>query len=258
MIKTHIVPLLDVVRETHDTTTYRFRADIGGEPGQFVMVWIPRQDELPMALSYLGPVKGVTVRVYGDATEAFTSFRPGQRIGIRGPYGNSFRLEGERVLAVAGGVGMASLIAPIEAFSQQGARVTTALGARSAKDLLFVDRAQSAGEVHVATDDGSRGFHGFVPSLSDRLMDRHTFDQVVTCGPERMMKLVVDSALKRNLKVHASVERYMKCGIGICDACALDDRLVCADGPVFSGEALAASEDFGRWRRDKSGRRIPV
>jgi len=89
MIKTHIVPLLDVVRETHDTTTYRFRADIGGEPGQFVMVWIPRQDELPMALSYLGPVKGVTVRVYGDATEAFTSFRPGQRIGIRGPYGNA-------------------------------------------------------------------------------------------------------------------------------------------------------------------------
>lgn len=258
MIKVHVVPLLDAVRETPDTMTFRFRADIGGEPGQFVMVWIPRHDELPMALSYLGPVKGVTVRDYGDASHVLLSFRPGDRIGIRGPYGNTFPLDGERVLAVAGGVGMASLIAAIEAYAQQGAKVTTALGARTAKDLLFVDRAQAAGELHVATDDGSRGFHGFVPALAERLMDRHEFDVVATCGPERMMKLVVDAATKRERKVYASLERYMKCGVGICDACAFDDKLVCVDGPVFPGNVLAASEDFGRWRRDKSGRRIPA
>lgn len=258
MGRLHIVPLLGVVRETPDTTTYRFRADIGGLPGQFVMVWIPRHDELPMALSYLGPVKGVTVRVYGDATEAFASFPPGARIGVRGPYGNTFPLEGEHVLAVAGGVGMASLIATIEALAQQGTRVTTALGARSAKDLLFADRAQAAGELHLATDDGSRGFHGFVPALAERLMDRGTFDTVLTCGPEKMMKLVVDAARKRELRTYASLERYMKCGIGICDACAFDDKLVCLDGPVFPGDVLGASEDFGAWRRDKSGRRIPA
>ncbi len=258
MGKIQIVPLLEVVRESHHTSTFRFRADFGGAPGQFVMVWIPRQDELPMALSYLGPVKGITVHAYGDATKALMDFQPGDRIGVRGPYGNTFRLEGEKVLAVAGGTGMASIIAAIEAFAQQGAAVATAVGARTAAELLFVDRASASGEVHVATDDGSRGFSGFVPALAEKLLDKHEFDQVITCGPERMIKMVYDCAAKRGLKIQVSLERYMKCGIGICDACVLDDRLVCVDGPVFTGDQLAASEDFGAWRRDKSGRRVPI
>ena len=258
MGKILIVPLLEVVRETHDIVTYRFRADLGGEPGQFVMVWIPRQDELPMALSYLGPVKGITVRDYGDATHVFADFPAGSRVGIRGPYGNAFRLVGESVLAVGGGSGMASMIAAIEAFAQQGARMVTAAGARTAEELLFVDRANASGEVHIATDDGSRGYHGFVPALAEKLLERERFQQIITCGPERMMKAVVDSARTRAIPVQASVERYMKCGIGICDACVLDRSLVCFDGPIFSAEQLEASEDFGRYRRDKSGRRVSV
>ncbi len=258
MARTQIVPILEVATESHHTSTFRFRADFGGVAGQFVMVWIPRHDEVPMALSYLGPVKGITVHAYGDATKALLGFRPGDRIGVRGPYGNRFTLGGKKVLAVAGGTGMASMIAAIEAFAQQGAEVTTAVGARTAEELLFVDRASAAGEVHVATDDGSRGFHGFVPALATKLLDKHKVDQVLTCGPERMMKLVVDDARKRGVAVQASLERYMKCGIGICDACAFDDRLICVDGPVFSGEQLAASKDFGAFRRTKDGRRVPI
>ncbi len=258
MARMQVVPLLEVQKENHHTTTYRFRADFGGEAGQFVMVWIPRHDELPMAFSYLGPVKGITVHAYGDSTRALGEFRPGDRIGVRGPYGNTFRLEGQKVLAVAGGTGMASIIAAIEAFAQQGAEISTAVGARTAEELLFVDRASASGEVHVSTDDGSRGFHGFVPSLAERLLEKHAFDQVLTCGPERMMKLVVDVARKRGIKVQASLERYMKCGIGICDACAFDDRLVCVDGPVFTGAQLANSRDFGAFRRTKDGRRVAL
>ncbi len=258
MSRVQVVPLLEVVRENRHTTTYRFRADFGGAAGQFVMVWIPAHDEVPMALSYLGPVKGITVRAYGDATRALQEFLPGDRIGVRGPYGNTFRLEGEKVLAVAGGTGMASVIAGIEAFAQQGASVTTAVGARTAEELLFVDRASASGEVHVSTDDGSRGFHGFVPSLAERLLEKHSFDQILTCGPEKMMKLVVDLANRKGIKVQASLERYMKCGIGICDACAFDDRLVCVDGPVFPGDALASSRDFGTFRRTKDGRRVEI
>ena len=258
MARMQVVPLLEVVRESSHTTTYRFRADFGGVAGQFVMVWIPGHDELPMALSYLGPVKGITVHAYGDATKALAEFRPGDRIGVRGPYGNTFKLEGVKVLAVAGGTGMASIIAAIEAFAQQGADVTTAVGARTAEELLFVDRASASGEVHVSTDDGSRGFHGFVPSLAERLLEKHKFDQILTCGPERMMKLVVDVSRKRAIPVQASLERYMKCGIGICDACAFDDRLVCVDGPVFTGEQLSGSRDFGAFRRTKDGRRVAL
>ena len=258
MARMHVVPLLEVVQENHHTTTYRFRADFGGVAGQFVMVWIPGHDELPMALSYLGPVKGITVHAYGDSTRALAAFRPGDRVGVRGPYGNTFKLEGQKVLAVAGGTGMASVIAAIEAFAQQGAEVTTAVGARTAEELLFVDRASASGEVHVSTDDGSRGFHGFVPSLAERLLDKHRFDQILTCGPEKMMKLTVDLATGRGIKIQASLERYMKCGIGICDACAFDDRLVCVDGPVFTGVQLSASGDFGRYRRTKDGRRVEL
>ncbi len=258
MARLQVVPLLEVVRENHHTTTFRFRADLGGAAGQFVMVWIPGYDELPMALSYLGPVKGITVHAYGDATKALGEFRPGDRIGVRGPYGNTFKLEGQKVLAVAGGTGMASIIAAIEAFAQQGAEVTTAVGARTAEELLFVDRASASGEVHVSTDDGSRGFHGFVPGLADRLLEKHRYDQILTCGPERMMKLIVDAARSRGIKVQASLERYMKCGIGICDACAFDDKLVCVDGPVFTGPQLATSGDFGAYRRTKDGRRVAL
>ena len=153
---------------------------------------------------------------------------------------------------------MASMIAAIEAFAQQGARVVTAVGARTAAELLFVERANSAGEVHIATDDGSRGFAGFAPALAEKLVDREKFDQILTCGPERMMKAVVDLAKKRGIPVQASVERYMKCGIGICDACSLDDQLVCLDGPIFTAEQLERFEEFGKFRRDKSGRRVPA
>ena len=251
MPRIQVVPLLEIVRETPTTMTYRFRADLGGQPGQFLMVWIPRYDELPMALSYLGAVKGITVRDYGDATHALAAFTAGDRIGVRGPYGNVFRLEGKSVLAVGGGSGMASMIAAIEAFSQQGARVVTAAGAKNAEELLFVERANAAGEVHIATDDGSRGFHGFVPALADKLLARDRFEQVI-------MYAVVDLARQRAVPIQASLERYMKCGIGICDACSLDDKLVCVDGSIFTGEQLAGSEDFGNFRRDKSGRRIPA
>lgn len=258
MPKIEVVSLLEVVRETPSTMTYRFRADLGGKPGQFLMCWIPRYDELPMAISYFGAVKGITVRDYGDATHALAAFNAGDRIGVRGPYGNTFRLEGDRVLAVGGGSGMASMIAAIEAFAQQGAEVVTAVGARDAGELLFVERANASGEVHIATDDGSRGFKGFVPALAEKLLDRGKIDMIITCGPERMMYAVVELARRHAIPVQASVERYMKCGIGICDACAMDDKLVCWDGPIFTGDQLAASEDFGHFRRDKSGRRIPA
>jgi len=132
----------------------------------------------------------------------------------------------------------------------------TSYGARTKADLACLSRVRAAGPVHVSTDDGSEGFHGFVSDLAAKLLHEERFDMVLTCGPEVMMKKVVDAANARRVPVQASLERYMKCGIGICDACAFDDKLVCYDGPVFGGEELAKSQDFGRWRRDISGRRV--
>src|SRR5437016_1985686 len=105
MPRIQVVPLLEIVRETPTTMTCRFRADLGGQPGQFLMVWIPRYDELPMALSYLGAVKGITVRDYGDATHALAAFAAGDRIGVRGPYGNVFRWRASPSTRSAAGAG---------------------------------------------------------------------------------------------------------------------------------------------------------
>ena len=258
MGKLEIVPFEEIVKEVHDASTFRFRASFDGSPGQFIMVWIPGHDEVPMALSYLGDLKGITVRAYGDATKALLASKPGDWVGVRGPYGNTFRLEGLHVLCVAGGVGIASLIAAIEGFSDRGAKVATVLAAKTAEELIFEERCEEAGEVHIATDDGTRGFHGLAPALAKRVVGQHPFEMVATCGPEPMMKAVVDLCRERKIACQASVERFMKCGIGICDACVMDDVLVCRDGPVFTGEELAKSRDFGKFRRDESGRRVPL
>ncbi|TLZ53304.1 MAG: dihydroorotate dehydrogenase electron transfer subunit [Methanobacteriota archaeon] len=254
---TQVVPLEDVVVECHDAKTYRFSADGEPRPGQFLMLWIPRRDEVPMAYSYLRNPMGITVREYGDATRALAAeAKKGYRVGVRGPYGNAFAIEGTRALAVAGGVGIASVIAAVEAFAEANIPIETAFGARTKDELMLLDRLKVAGAVHLATDDGTAGHHGFVTDVAAKLLAGGTFDMVLTCGPEVMMKKVVDAANGRGVPVQASLERYMKCGIGICDACVLDDRLVCADGPIFWGEALAESKDFGHWRRNICGQRV--
>src|SRR3989454_6456512 len=190
MGRMEVVPLLEVRREVHDASTFLFRAGIDGAPGQFIMVWIPGHDEVPMALSCLGDVKGITVRAYGDATQALLKFTAGDLLGVRGPYGNTFQLGGRRALCVAGGVGVASLIAAIEGFSDRGTKVATVLAAKTAEELIFEERCEKSGEVHVATDDGTRGFKGLAPALARKLMGQHTFDMIATCGPEMMMKAV--------------------------------------------------------------------
>src|SRR3990172_11243759 len=253
-----IVRIVEIEGEASHTLTYRFPARFGGAPGQFVMVWSPGHDELPMALSYLGEVTGITVQAMGDATRAFAEFKVGDRIGVRGPYGNAFAVRGASCLFVGGGTGAASLIAAIEAYAAAGKEVTTVIAAKTQAELIFEERAARSGRVEVSTDDGSKGYKGLAAPLAEKLLDEGAFDQVITCGPERMMHGVVAAARRRGIAVQGSLERYMKCGVGICDACAFDDGLLCVDGPILEGPRLSRSEDFGKGRRDRSGVRVAL
>ncbi|HDS59480.1 MAG TPA: dihydroorotate dehydrogenase electron transfer subunit [Thermoplasmatales archaeon] len=222
------------------------------EPGQFVMVWVPGVDEMPMSLSVIGERQAVTVEAKGPGTEALHALREGERIGIRGPYGHGFWAAPGRAVVVAGGTGMAPLLPLLEHLEQP----VVLLGARTASLLLFREEAtRLAGQVRVATDDGSAGHHGPVTEL---LEGTEEADRVYTCGPEAMMKKVVDWCSQRGIAVQASLERYMKCGLGICDSCAIDGLHVCREGPVFTGEVLASLEDFGRWKRAPSGKKVPL
>ena len=254
-----VVAVTERVVETPSTVTLRFPYPTAADPGQFVMLWLPGDDELPMSLSYTdGPSKGVTIKAMGATTRRAQSIVPGDRLGVRGPYGNHFDLSPKRVLIVSGGSGAAALAPAAGGARAAGSAVTVALGATREPELLFQERFRAMGaRVELATDDGSAGAKGFVTAVAERLLLSEPFDAVWTCGPEVMMKKVIVAAAARSVPVYCSLERHMKCALGMCDACALGPWHVCVDGPVFEASRLAGLPEFGRSHRDASGRRRP-
>ena len=230
------------------------------DPGQFVMVWLPGVDEVPMGFSSVSPNASMTIQRMGEATDALCALGPGDRVGLRGPLGRGFDIPKDAsCLLVGGGNGVAPLVPLAEGLVAKGCHITATVGARTAEELLFVSRLEeiAGNPSHIATDDGTAGFHGFVSDMAEDLMDDRRPDMVFTCGPELMMRKVADACWTRSIPFQASLERYMKCGIGLCDACACGPHLVCRDGPVFDGEVLRDVPDFGLFKRGPSGVRMP-
>jgi dihydroorotate dehydrogenase electron transfer subunit len=247
-----VVTIDTVVQETPTVRSFFFQESFPCTAGQFVMVWVPGVDEIPMALS---SSRSISVQKVGDATEALFSYHEGDTIGIRGPFGNGFSVTG-KTLAVAGGIGAAPLL-PLAV----GGNVDVfLLGARIGDELPFVEVLGSHTALQVATDDGSRGYHGFVTQLMDGV-DLDGFDHICVCGPEMMMRAALERLNREGIAERGqfSLHRYMKCGIGICGSCCIDPPglRVCRDGPVFFGDLLLDTE-FGRYGRDASGRKKKV
>ena len=245
--------------ETHWTKTMRFTGTLDAIPGQFVMVWVPGVDEFPMSLSYMGDRFGITYQIVGDGTRALSKAAKGDVIGIRGPFGRGFSITGKRILVVAGGAGIAPTAPLVEIATKKGAAVSLVLGAKSSAELVFEDRCAAAGaKVHISTDDGSKGHAGFATGLASSLLEKERYDSVYACGPEKMITAMIGICRKKGVPMQASVERIMKCGIGICDSCALDGKHVCTDGPVFVLEELERFGELGKTRLDRTGRKIGI
>lgn len=257
------VRLIGTKRETSEVKSLYFRDELCSQasPGQYVMVWALGVDEVPMSLSTIGETSSVTVRVIGVATEALHALKTGDKIGVRGPFGNGYALSGCNPLLVGGGVGVASLAPMAETMVSEGVNPVFILGARSAGELVFINRLERllGDSLFLATDDGSLGFKGFASECAESLMKERAFDIVYTCGPELMMISVFNAAEKRGIPIQASLERYIKCAIGLCGSCAIGPYRVCADGPVFSSEQLRnVIDEFGRKRMEPSGQKIAV
>ena len=267
-----IVQVKETIKENPIITTIRFNdtAPYPGKPGQFMMVWIPGLDEIPMGVSFIGPEKGFSVHALGEATEALSDLKAGDKIGIRGPLGNGFSLpkKGKRVLAVVGGTGIAPVTPLLESMAQDGYDVTVCIGAKTKEQLFMVGHLEKAGvKVRISTDDGTLGAKGFVTAPAIELMhefgpykegsQENGFAMIYTCGPEVMMKKLLQQAQHLNIPIQLSLERYMKCGIGICDSCAIGGLQVYKDGPVFSGDILSLEqmEDFGNYKRSPAGKK---
>jgi len=229
-------------------------------PGQFLMIWIPGVDEIPMSISLWEPPKvGITVLPIGEATESLTSLQPNDWIGIRGPFGSSFTLESQKALVVGGGVGMAPLRPLVYALLKLDVEVTMLIAARTKQELIFFEEFLKLSDnkftLRTSTDDGSEGFEGLATDAVKEILKENDFDTLYTCGPELMMYGLYGLAKDKRMLFQASLERFMKCGCGICGTCALDPTgsLVCVEGPVYTGNYLSKISEFGKYHRDAVG-----
>ena len=254
------VEVAEIVKRSEKVATLFFRDELSSEavPGQFVMVWVPGVDEIPLSLSHIGELCGVTVKAVGDATSALLQLKRGSLLGIKGPFGRGFSTSAKSALLVAGGIGIACLAPLARALKRSSEKVVLLYGAKTAQDLVLADElVEELGRscVELVTEDGSAGRRGLVTDFLSQALDEHKPDAVYTCGPEEMMYKVVCTCLERGVWVEASLERWMKCGMGICGHCVLDNAglLVCRDGPVFSGQQLLSITDFGKACRGPSG-----
>jgi dihydroorotate dehydrogenase electron transfer subunit len=252
-----IIEILETKNENQDTKTIFFEHSEKIIPGQFFMIWIPGVDEIPMSVSYINKnIKGITFKKVGDATNALFKLKTGGKIGIRGPYGNGFKINGKKILFIGGGTGISTLVPAVEEATKKKISTTVILGAKNKNNLFFEERLKKTNaKIYVSTDDGSKGYKGFASDLTKNILTKEKHNAVLTCGPEIMMKKL--SEICKNIPFQASLERYMKCGFGICGQCCIGKGLrVCKEGPVFDGATLKNIEDFGVYKRDATGRKI--
>ncbi len=221
------------------------------------MVWVPGIGELPMSIMVSQPGKAAfTVRRHGTASAGLFNTGAGQKIGVRGPYGNSFDVRPGRLLLVGGGTGLVPLMRLLTCTGPDD-DVTVLIGARTKGEVFFEGLARrllgKKSRICVTTNDGTYGRAGLVTDEAARLCGETGFDAVYTCGPEIMMYKTVRIANSAGFFVQASLERVMKCGIGMCGSCCMGRDLACRDGTVFDGRHLASNPEFGRTFRNKAG-----
>jgi anaerobic sulfite reductase subunit B len=263
-----MVPLryrvVSVHRETHDTRTLRLapvdQAIDRFRAGQFTMVYVFGVGEIPLSISGC-PFEGDgtlthTVRSVGAVSDALCRVQPGTVVGIRGPFGTSWDITdavGEDLLFVAGGIGLAPLrSALLEALAVRGCfgRVMVIAGAKTPGDLLFTDEYQSwrdrGAQVSLTVDRVPldpctlalptwEGHVGLVTDVLKGVGLRPERTVAYVCGPEAMMTHTGTALTARGIppeKIRLSVERNMRCGIGLCGHCQLGPDLICRDGPV--------------------------
>jgi NAD(P)H-flavin reductase len=245
-------------KETHDTFTMELRP-VGGAarkpfaPGQFNMVYVFGAGECAISISGSPAAPQTllhTTRIVGTVTRALRNLKEGDQIGIRGPFGSAWPLEraaGCDVVLIAGGIGLAPLrpaICQILAEREKYGKIVLLYGARTPQDLLYRRelehwRAKLDLEVQVTVDRADPGWRGNVGVVTT-LVRRAPFDRLnavaFVCGPEIMMRYAVAELQTRgvpNEQIFISMERNMKCAVGVCGHCQFGPMFVCKDGPVF-------------------------
>lgn len=264
--KLRVTRILNVTAETPTVKriTFMDRLCRRAKPGQFIMLWIPSVDEIPLSILDVDErgVVSVAVKKVGDATEVLHYKKPGEAIGVRGPFGKGFSIKGGKILMIGGGTGSAPLYFLAKTLKEKKVDFHFILGAKNKDELLLLDellKVCGEGNLSTATEDGSSGFKGLATQLLQLILSNELFDRIYACGPEPMIREVYHLAEKCGISFEASLERLMRCAIGLCGSCIIGPYRVCRDGPVFTNEQLRIVEnELGRWRRGFDGRRTLI
>lgn len=244
-----MVKILDVIDEAVGYKTFLFEYPVICNPGQFFMIWLPRVNEKPFTIAYNhNGIVGITVQLKGDFTKKLFNLKRGDFFGVRGAYGNGYEIDrNKKACVITGGSGTATVLPLIEALEAP----QIIIGSRSKEQLLYVDRFSKA---IYTTDDGSYGYHGTVVQAFQELLKKKKIDVVYTCGPEKMMNFIIQVCIENKIECQFALERYMKCGIGICGNCTCGKKRVCVEGPVFRLKDLPELTEFNRTYRTKLGK----
>ncbi len=247
-----------VQKETYDTFTIEIEPADGPKgfhfaAGQFNMLYVFGVGEVPISLSGSpGPADTLkhTIRAAGTVTNALAKLKRGDVLGVRGPYGTSWPVEdatGKDVLLISGGIGLAPLRPVLyQLFSQRRkyGKITLLYGAKTPKDILYRHELEKWGkrfnmDVMVTVDKVSEDWNGN-GGVVTTLIPQTPLDSPRTiamiCGPEVMMRFTIAELQKNGMgdaSIFISMERNMKCGIGLCGHCQCGPLFMCKDGPIF-------------------------
>lgn len=216
-------------------------------PGQFVEIRVDNSPSTylrrPISIHYVDKESNtlwLLVAKVGEGTKAMAALHEGDTMNIVAPLGNGFTIAEGKTLLVGGGVGVAPLLYAGKAISDIGGEPVFLLGARSAADLLELERFKGIGRVYVTTEDASQGEKGFVTNHS--IWHEEAFDRIAVCGPKPMMVAVARLARELHTPCEMSLENMMACGLGACLCCVEKTKdgnvCVCTEGPVFDIEKL--------------------
>lgn len=246
-----ISEILEVIKHTEIEYTFRmsFTGDV--KPGQFFEVSLPKFGEAPISVSGIGEnYVDLTIRKVGKVTNEVFKNYAGDKLFLRGPYGNGFDIEnykGNEVIVVAGGTGLSPVKGIVDYFSKNPNDVngfTLISGFKSPKDILFkkdMEEWKKNMNFILTVDSAEEGYEGNVGLVTKYVSELKIKDmnnvQVIVVGPPMMMKFTVLEFLKLGIdenNIWISQERKMCCGLGKCGHCRIDDTYICLDGPVFN------------------------
>jgi dihydroorotate dehydrogenase (NAD+) catalytic subunit len=222
-----------------DISILTFDQEIDIKAGEFIFLWIPGLGEKPFSVLDDDPFKLVVIKL-GFFTDKLINLEPGTEVFVRGPYGiPASPSKDAKIMAVSGGTGLAAVYQLARDFGN----AEIFMGARTQQRLYYIDECEQCSQVHVATDDGSRGFHGLVTEMMrERLesMSAAELDKVYfyNCGPEPMViaAAAIQKEYCRDDRIFNAIDYFTKCGVGICGACnSPDGRRLCVDGPFMPG-----------------------